>query len=156
MDYSAQFTQKWSWYVRSEVGRDALKDLKLYNIDAAGIGRDFIKTDKQTLTGRLGLAYRYESYGGGNNLSTAGLDTGLIHTYVSWIGKLSNQITYVPAFSNFANYRIQHESSLEMPLAVGEWWKVRLGVSNDYSSKPVKGLKRLDTTYFARLVLSWR
>jgi hypothetical protein len=35
-------------------------------------------------------------------------------------------------------------------------WKLRMGVANDYTSKPSIGKKRLDTTYFTRLVLNWK
>jgi hypothetical protein len=35
-------------------------------------------------------------------------------------------------------------------------WRFRIGVSNDYNSRPVPGVERLDTTYFARLLLTWK
>jgi hypothetical protein len=31
-----------------------------------------------------------------------------------------------------------------------------MGVSNDYSSRPGAGIKRLDTTYYTRLLLDWQ
>lgn len=156
VDYSVQYAPTWSWYVRAEVGRDQVKSLKFYNTDAAGFGHDFIKNDKQSLIGRLGLAYRYESYTAGTNISSPGLDVELLHSYIVPIGKILNQVTYLPAFNNFSNYLIHHESSLEMPLANSDFWKIRLGISNDYTSKPALGRKRLDTTYFSRILLTWK
>jgi hypothetical protein len=35
-------------------------------------------------------------------------------------------------------------------------WKLRVGVSNDYNSKPGTGVERLDTGYFTRMVLNWK
>jgi hypothetical protein len=61
----------------------------------------------------------------------------------------------VPAFENFSNFVAKHESFYEVPLA-NPAWKLRLGVSNDYNSKPGKGVDKLDTGYFTRLVLSWK
>ena len=34
--------------------------------------------------------------------------------------------------------------------------KVRLGVAHDYNSQPGRGVKKLDTTHFTRLVLNWK
>jgi hypothetical protein len=42
-----------------------------------------------------------------------------------------------------------------MPLA-NPAWKMRMGVSNDYNSKPPGRIERLDTAYFTRLVLTWQ
>ena len=69
--------------------------------------------------------------------------------------KLVSDITYAPSFEDFGDYRVYHESSFEMPLGKSDFWKLRLGVSNEYNSLVVKGNDRLDTTYFSRLVLSW-
>ena len=30
------------------------------------------------------------------------------------------------------------------------------GLANDYNSRPGRGVKQMDTTYFTRLVLNWR
>ena len=44
---------------------------------------------------------------------------------------------------------------LELPTA-NPAWKLRLGVNNDYNSKPGKGVDKMDTGYFTRLVLNWK
>jgi hypothetical protein len=44
---------------------------------------------------------------------------------------------------------------LELPIASTQW-KLRVGVANDYNSQPGRGVDKLDTTYFTRLVLSWK
>jgi hypothetical protein len=66
-----------------------------------------------------------------------------------------NRLSIVPSFEDFANYRATHESFLELPLA-NPSWKLRLGLANDYNSKPGKGVEKMDTGYFTRLVLSWK
>lgn len=155
-DYQNNFAGKNSWYVRDEGGFDRVKDIDLYNIAAAGLGRDFIKEPKRTLTGRLGLSFRYENY---NNPLTAdvkslGLDLAINNEMEFENSKLVNRLAYDPAFDDFGNYRITHESYFQIPLA-SPAWKVRIGVSNDYNSKPGRGVERLDTAYFTRLVLNW-
>ncbi|PTY05124.1 hypothetical protein DB347_16750 [Opitutaceae bacterium EW11] len=157
VDYQNNFSGRRSWYVRDEGGFDRVKDINLYNIAAAGLGYDFIKAPKHTLTGRAGFSYRYEGYKDPTteDVNSAGLDLGLNHTYETEKWSLINRISLVPTFEDFANYRLLHESFFEIPMADPDW-KLRLGVANDFNSRPAPGLSKLDTTYFARLVLNWK
>lgn len=180
VDYQSNFKGKNSWYVRDEGGFDRIKLIRFYDVAGAGFGYDFIKKPKQTLTGRFGLAYRYESYSPSqaevarlmappislgadaarrlatqDTLSSAGLDFGFAHTLTLERASIVNRVSYVPTFEDFGNYRVTHESYFEMPLASPSW-KLRLGVNNDYNSQPGKGVDKLDTGYFTRLVLNWK
>jgi putative salt-induced outer membrane protein YdiY len=157
IDYQDNFSGRKSWYARDEAGFDRVKDIDLYNTAAVGYGYDFIKLPKHLLTGRVGLSYRYENYANPahTDLSSAGLDFGLNHEWEFATWKLVNRLTYDPSFDDFSNFHFTHESFYEVPLA-DPAWKLRLGVSNDYNSKPGPGLERLDTSYFTRLVLTWK
>ena len=157
VDYANNFSGAKSWYVRDEAGFDRVKDIELYNVAAAGLGYDFIKEAKQLLTGRAGVSFRYAGYKNPRteDVKSAGLDFGLAHRLQMENAVLVNRISYVPTFEDFSNFVLTHESSLELPL-IGTQWKVRMGVANDYNSKPGRGVERLDTTYFTRLVLSWK
>lgn len=157
VDYQNNFSGKVSWYVRNEGGFDRIKDIELYNIAAAGFGYDLIKETNHLLTVRAGLSYRYEGYRNPTteDVKSAGLDFGLAHEVTFSNSKLINRLSIVPSFDDFANYRLTHESYYEIPLNVPSW-KLRMGVANDYNSEPAPGVEKLDTTYFTRLVLSWR
>jgi hypothetical protein len=157
VDYSNNFAGRTSWYVRDEAGFDRVKDIEFYNLAAFGLGYDFVKTDKQIITGRAGVSHRYETYGNPatEELNSAGLDLGLRHEYTFRTSKLVNDFTIVPAFEDFSNYRATHESYYEIPMAAAKW-KLRIGVSNDYTSQVGAGVEKLDTTYFTRFVLSWQ
>jgi len=157
LDYSNNFSGRKSWYVRDEAGYDRVKDIELYNTAAAGLGYDFIKEKNHILTGRVGLAFRYEGYKNpaSDDLKSFGLDSGLHHEYVFSNSKLVNDLTWVPVFEDFTNYRFYHESYYEIPLANPNW-KLRLGVSNDYTSQVGAGVEKMDTTYFTRFVLNWK
>jgi hypothetical protein len=134
-----------------------VKDIELYNVAAAGFGYDVIKKSNQLLTTRAGLSFRYEGYRNplSEDVKSAGLDFGLAHEFTFANAKMVNRVSIVPAFDDFANYRLTHESFLELPLAAPSW-KLRMGVSNDYNSTPPIGVEKMDTAYFTRLVLSWR
>ena len=157
VDYQNNFSGRRSWYVRDEGGFDRVKDIDLYNVAAAGVGYDFIKKAKHTFTGRIGLSYRYEGYRNPatDDVSSAGLDIGLNHEYEFGDSRLVNRLAIVPTFEDFSNFRLTHESYYEVPLAA-PFWKLRLGISNDYNSKPGAGVEKLDTMYFTRLVLTWQ
>ena len=156
VDYSNNFRGHMSWYVRNEGGFDRIKDIDLYNVSAFGMGYDFIKKPNQTLTSRAGLSFRYEGYKNplSVDIKSAGLDFGLNHTYQFETMRMTNALTVVPSFDDFANYRAIHDSFFEMPVAASKW-KLRMGLSNDYTSEPAPGVKSMDTTYYTRLVLNW-
>jgi len=157
VDYQNNFSGRYSWYTRDEGGFDRVKDVELYNIAAAGLGYDFIKEPKHTLTTRAGLSFRYEGYKNPatEDVKSLGLDFGLNHSLELAESRLVNRLSFVPAFDDFGNFRLSHESFYELPLTKPAW-KLRVGVSNDYNSKPGVGIDKLDTTYFTRFVLSWQ
>lgn len=154
-DYSAFFSAANVWYARTALEKDQIKALDLRSTSAFGLGHKFIKTDKQDLEGRLGASYLYENYTNGNRFDSPGLDVAVLHSYQFTNAKLQNTVTYTPAFKNFSNYRLHHESALELPLGLA-FWKLKFGVANDYLSKPPAGTDRLDTTYFTSLLLNWK
>ncbi len=153
-DYSAFFSEKNVWYARTSLEKDALKQLDLRSSTAFGIGRKLIKKPTQDLEFRTGVSYLYETYANGTKFDSPGLDIAFIHSYQFKRGKLANALTYTPAFKNFNNYRMHHETSYEMPITAS-MWKLKTGVINDYTSIPQPGVSRLDTLYFTSLILNW-
>jgi hypothetical protein len=155
VDYSSFFSEKNVWYARTSLEKDSIKALDLRSTTAFGIGRKLIKKDVQDLEARFGVSYVYETYANGTSFDSPGLDLALIHVYKFKNGQLNNSITYTPAFEDFGNYRAHHESSYETPIA-NSYWKLKVGVSNDYTSIPQPGISRLDTLYFTSLILNWQ
>lgn len=156
IDYSSYLSERTTWYARDEGGYDNVKDISFYNVAAAGLGYDFIKNlPRQKLTGRAGISYRFEDYGAAatEDVRSAGLDLGLANTLRFENSTMNNSITYVPSFEDFSNYRAVHDSNLEFPLSGN--WKFRVGVNNDYTSRPTPGVEKLDTTYYGKFVLNW-
>ena len=48
---------------------------------------------------------------------------------------------------------IDRDTDLPLPFGGSRRWSLRLGVTNEYTSKPVDAAKRLDTLYYVRLAL---
>jgi len=156
VDYSRLISKKWGWYVRTELETDEAEDLDLRVTAAGGANYLWQDTENWDLELRGGLAYRHESFNDGTVNELPGLDLVLINTYVfTGVGTMKNILTYNPAFEDFGNYRAYHISTFEMPIGTGDKWKLRLGFSNDYNSRPVDDRKKMDTTYFTQFLLSW-
>jgi hypothetical protein len=155
-DYEDNFTTLESWYVKDEAGFDKVNDITFYDVAAGGLGYDFIKRDNETLTGRLGLSYRYDDYSGRGSasLSSVGADVGMEYSRKFSTSLLTDRISFDPAFQDLGNFIVTHEVKYDIPL-VSPYWKLSLGMSNNYNSRPVAGVDKLETLYFTRLVLSW-
>ncbi len=155
-DYQDNFSGLLSWYARTEGGFDKIKDLRLYDVTGTGLGYDFIHQPTHTLTTRAGFSLRYEKHGDPQTAdnSGTGLDLGVNHEWQLAPAKLVNRLTLVPGFNDLGNFRFTHETFYELPLAAPSW-KLRVGLSHDYNSRPGSGTERLDTSYFTRLVLTW-
>jgi small nuclear ribonucleoprotein (snRNP)-like protein len=62
VDYQNNYSGQSSWYLRNEGGFDRIKDIQFYDVAAFGLGYDFVKQKRQTLTARAGLSFRNENY----------------------------------------------------------------------------------------------
>lgn len=155
VDYSAFGADSGNgWYLRTDVERDKIKHLALRSNSAFGFARKLRQTDVQDLEARVGASYLFERYSNGGNFDSPGVDLLLLHSYRFAFAKLANSLGYTPSINDLGNYRIRHESSLDLPLAASRW-NLRFGVANDYQSVPAANTAKLDTTYFTSLVFRW-
>ena len=114
-----------------------------------------IHTDRDNLEARLGASYTFENYSDKTEFQSPGLDFTLINSFTYAHSKLNTVIGYIPSFRDFDNYRIRHESNLEVPITAS-LWKFKIGVANEYQNVPPAGVDRFDTTYFTSLLLNWK
>jgi putative salt-induced outer membrane protein YdiY len=157
VDYSALFTGKAVWYARTELSKDKIKNINLRSNSAFGIGRKLRNTEQHDLEVRVGLGYIYETYTGATpDFNSAGLDLALLNRQAIGWATMNNTLTYTPSFKDFANYRVLHETTFDLPIKSGDFWKLRMGVNNDYQSEPAGNAAKLDTTYFTALILNWK
>jgi putative salt-induced outer membrane protein YdiY len=156
VDYADNFSAATSWYARDEGGFDRVNDISFYDIAASGLGYDLIKQKDQVFTVRAGLSYRYDEYSTPDTaaLSTAGADFELEYLLKTKTFQVTDRIAFDPAFQDLGNFIITHEFAFEVPITKS-LWKWSTGVTNNYNSRPVGGVDKLDTLYFTRLVLSW-
>jgi hypothetical protein len=157
VDYADNFSDGMSWYVTNEAGFNRVMEITFEDTAAFGFGYDFTKTANQQLTGRVGLSYRdyqYAAVAGTPALSAVGADLEL--EYMRKFGKaeLHDKVTFLPDFQDTANYIITHDLHFSVPITAS-LWKLGMGVSNNYDSKPVAGVSKIETLYYTRLELTW-
>ena len=158
MRYTNFFTDKWGWFLREELERDTFEGIDFRSTTAGGVTYKFIQEERLSLEGSAGISYRYESYSdaGVEDDGFPGLDFGLNlgWQFADW-GKLVTKLSYIPSFDDFGDYLVEHESGVDVPLGTSDAWVMRFGVSNQYNSHPGGSREKLDTSYFARLILTW-
>ncbi|MGH7995863.1 MAG: DUF481 domain-containing protein [Opitutaceae bacterium] len=157
IDYAYNLTPVSSWFLRDEGGFDRIMNERYYNVAAGGYGFDLVKTAKDVLTARAGLAYRYTDYltSATPTVSSPAGDFELAHDFNDPVwGEVSNNIAAVPSFADFSDITVTQDSFYQVPLK-NPRLKLRIGFSNNYNSEPGRGFKRLDTLYYTRLVFDW-
>lgn len=156
LSYESFYSEHYGWYVRERLETDKIDNIEFRATTGAGISYRLINKENQSLQLRSGLGHRYTGYDNGNtNESSATLDFGLAHRYQhNKSFTIENNITYVPSLDDFGNYTIIHDSGIEIPVGSGNQWSIRMGIKNDYDSQPA-AQKKLDTTYYTRMIYSW-
>ncbi|MDR0535156.1 MAG: DUF481 domain-containing protein [Puniceicoccales bacterium] len=154
VDYKCNISENFFWYARNNTGFNKIKKINFLTEAAVGLGAMAIKEDKHSLEFRLGGAYRYETYMTDDAyLSVVGLDAGIHYQYEwSW-GKFDDKISFIPVFNEFDNYILHHEAFVELPIANTRNWFIRLGIQNDFNSRPASNVEKLETTYYTRIVV---
>lgn len=155
--FSSYVLDPLGWYVRTELEQDEFENIELRTTVAGGLSYRWANEDHYKLSTRAGLSYRHESYDNGSpNESNIGLDFGLSHFYRfknRW--EVRNELTFTPSVEDFQDYLATQDSHLSLPVGESEWWKVRLGLRNDYNNLPDTGREHLDTTWYGALVASY-
>ena len=152
--YERMLTERWNWYTRFEMEHDEFEILDLRSTVAAGAGYYWIKKSDHELATRAGVGYRHESYDNGETSDDGVLDFGLDYRLdiYTW-AQFTHATTYSPSFDDFDDYRLTLDTAFAFPLANSDVWKLKLGMLNEYNSRPQPGLDRLDNTYYANVVL---
>lgn len=153
--YVTYVYQPWGWYVQGDVENDKFEGIDLRTDLTGGMSYRMINQPDHKLSFNTGFGYRYETYINGTNRGVPTLDFGVKHEWKlePWLD-MTNSITFAPALSNFGDYLLRHDSGFNIPIASGNW-NLRLGVKNDYKSKPLTGKKKLDTTYYTRIQMNF-
>ena len=153
--YVTYVYEPWGWYVQGDIEKDEFEGIDLRTEVTGGMSYRMINAPDHQLAFNTGVGYRYEAYKDGTNDSLPTLDIGLQHewNFKPWLA-MTNSITFAPAMTDFGNYLLRHDSGFNVPVATDKW-NLRLGMKNDYKSQPAAGKKKLDTTYYTRVLVNF-
>jgi putative salt-induced outer membrane protein YdiY len=154
--YERDVTKRLFVYEKLELEYDEFENLDLRGTIAGGLGYFLVRSPRQELKFRSGLAYQREQFTDGtsddNLLAEAGYDYRL--DISKWL-RYTSRFTYFVVPGDWDDWRFDAENAAEIPLSQKSGWKLKLGVRNEYDAMPQPGIERLDTSYYASLVYNW-
>ena len=156
LSYETNPTGVTFWYLRTDTGYDNARLIDFFSVNAGGLGLRLHTDAKGKLDARFGLAHRYEVYDSSlTNLATPSADFGLLlNRELGWAA-LDASLSFVPSFEEFGDYYVRHETSLNILRGTGPL-SLRIGVANDFRSKPLPSQVKTDTSYFLRTTYVWK
>jgi putative salt-induced outer membrane protein YdiY len=157
LSYETKPVQASFGYVRTDTGYDRAQHIDFLSVNAAGLGLRLLTTEKGKLDGLLGLAHRTERYSdlGNTDISAPSADLGVIYQEdFGWTG-LDISVSLVPVLENLSDYIVHQETTLSLLRNAGPF-SLKVGIANDYRSKPQLNQVSTDTAYFVRLAYVWK
>ena len=154
--YEALYDEQKYWYVRVEMEYDEFENLDLRSTAAVGLGKYWIKTSVEELKTSYGIGYRHEAFSTGLTNDSAVVDLGLDYRVdvAPWV-QLTHATKFSPGLEDFDDYRVDFDTALVFPFQ-NEDVKLKVGMRNEYNSRPPTGIVRLDNTFYANIVLKLR
>ncbi len=157
-DYEHKLNEtKALWYLNGELEQQTTSGLRLRQEAGGGFGYYFFEDEATLLRARGGLAAKARKYTDGSHADAVGAQFSLHYerNIQEW-GKLVTDITYQPTLDDIHDYRILHESSIDIPVVLRFPMNLRIGISNEYNSRVARNSERLETSYFAKMVFKWK
>jgi putative salt-induced outer membrane protein YdiY len=153
--YENSFYDGLYWYLRQALEYDEFENLDLRSVTTAGLGYYWLRKPDHEFKTRAGLGYRHESYDDGGNENEVVFDLGWDYRLdvKDWT-RFTHSGTYSPSLEDFSNYRLDLDTAMVFPLDKNDW-RLKLGVRNEYNSRPDDDLEKWDNTYYANIVFTW-
>ncbi len=152
--YENNIDERRLWYTRLELEFDEFEDLDLRTTVAVGGGYYWIKEEPRELKTLYGFGLRHETYNTGVSNGAAVIDFAVNFRQDLGDWAQFTQVTrFSPDIEDTSDYRLDFDTAIVFPLKKDEW-KLKLGIRNEYNSRPQPGLERLDNTFYANIVMS--
>ncbi|MEX2213567.1 MAG: DUF481 domain-containing protein [Phycisphaeraceae bacterium] len=154
--FETDLTPNLFWFVRGELETDEFESLDLRATALTGIGLFVIREKETEFKLRAGVGIKHESFDNGTNQTQGLLELGeeFRKEITPWL-LFTHSITYYPTLDDAGDFRIVMVNAAEIPLTNDKAWKLRLGIKNEFDNQPQPGVSRLDTYYFANIVVDY-
>lgn len=144
----------WRLFAQGKLESDYFQDWDWRWSAYAGVGYEFIKSDKTTLMGRAGAGASQEIGGSENKIVPEAL-LGLDYTHkFNERNDIFANIDFYPALDRFGPYRFNTKAGWQILVDEKSNMSLKLGVEDRYDSTP-EGRRRNDVDYFVLLVFSF-
>ncbi len=156
LSYETNPTDVTYWYVRTDTGFDNARQIDFFSVNATGIGFRLHTDAKGKVDARAGLGHRYEDFSGEqNDRSAPSTDFGLVLSRELGWAAWETVLNFVPSLQTSGDYYVRHESGLTILRSAGPL-SLRVGLTNDFRSKPLPTQVKTDTAYFLRTTYVWK
>lgn len=155
--YTNFFQERFGYFIREEIERDAREGIALRSTTAAGLTLEISKLKNLEVEGRAGFSYRYEDFDKDGWSDYPGMDLGLDMSWkpFKWL-RLSGSYTFLPSARDLEDFLFDQDTGVDLPLDQSRVWRLRFGLASKYNSRPDFGRDKLDHRYYARLVGTWK
>lgn len=132
--YRYLFTDRDYAYMNGELSQDKIADIKYRLIVGPGLGRYFIKSDKNTLGVEAGISWIKDKVGEVEGDRFALRAAEKYEWKISETAKIWQNVEYLPALDDFSNYLVNGEVGVEA--AMNSKLSLRFVAQDHYNNKP--------------------
>ncbi|MEY3392537.1 MAG: hypothetical protein RLZZ322_1386, partial [Verrucomicrobiota bacterium] len=156
LSYETNPTDIMYWYLRTDTGFDNARQIDFFSVNAGGVGFRLHTDAKGKIDVRAGLGHRFEMFSADQaDRSAPSADFGLVlNRELGWAA-WDTSLSFVPSFQVTGDYYVRHETGLTILRSTGPL-SLRIGVANDFRSKPLPTQVKTDTAYFLRTTYVWK
>jgi putative salt-induced outer membrane protein YdiY len=141
-------------YVKGRAEHDEIEGIKYRLTGTGGLGYFVFREPDMEWKVRGGLGYEHERRDDDSTedsiIGELGYD--FRKEIAPWL-LFTNSFTYYPTLERLDDYRMEMDTAGEIPLTNDKDWKLRVGMRNTYDSETAPGVEKLDTFYYATVVL---
>ncbi len=145
--YRYLFTDRDYAYMNGELSQDKIADIKYRLILGPGLGRYWIKSDKNTFGTELGISWIKDKIGEDEGDRFALRFAEKYELKISDTAKVWESVEYLPAMDDFDNYLINGEIGVEA--AMNSRLSLRIVAQDKYNNVPADDKEKNDFTVTA-------
>jgi len=146
---------RWRYFAIGQLEFDEEQDWNWRIFANAGVGYDFVQTEKMTLTGRAGLGVLQDLGGTDEDFRFEGLLAVDFVYRFNEKHKVFFTGEYYPAFDPWPVYRLYGRAGWEVLIDPELNLSLRVGLEDRYDSSPGSDAQRNDLDYFIQLALTF-
>lgn len=148
-EYRRLLTERNYMYCNAELMQDDIADIKYRSMVGPGVGRYFLMSNTQKLSGEIGAAYIKQEVADKTDDTVAMRLAERYELKLSASASLWESVEYLPSFDDFSQYLLNAELGAEA--AINAKLSLRVVLQDKYNSDPAPGKDANDLILIAGL-----